>query len=216
MTPAALSPSPIPQGAFLGLLVLAHLQAVAVAAAIAWAASHHLPRLAQRLPPGAMALLSAGFACFSLAALAETLDHTTTRWLYVNHTSHWNGLFFTGLAAGIGLLAAALARSPRWRLAVLVLVPLSAAGYALAGKGPAIAAQTLALLGMLHLWWRTFHDRRLWLYPLFTVGLTTTFGALLNSSGDQIWHLFIGPAGSLSLLLLWSILQRADAAHHLR
>jgi hypothetical protein len=63
---------------------------------------------------------------------------------------------------------------------------------------------------MLHLWWRTFHDRRLWLYPLFTVGLTTTFGALLNSSGDQIWHLFIGPAGSLSLLVLWAVLRRAE------
>ena len=212
-----MSPSvPLPQGAFLGLLVVAHLQAVAVAATLACAASRRLPHLGARLAPGAIPLLSAGFACFSLAALAETLDHTTTRWLYVNHTSHWNGLFFTGLAAGIALLAAALAPSRRWRAALLALVPLSAAGYALAGKGPAIAVQTLALLAMLHLWWRTFHDRRLWLYPLFTVALTTTFGALLNSSGDQIWHLFIGPAGSISLLLLWNILRRAEGAHHLR
>lgn len=210
---------PIPQGAFLGILVFAHLQAVAVAAAVAWAASRRLPHLAGRLPAGAIPLLALGFCCFSLAALAETLDHTTTRWLYVNHRSDWNGLFFTGLAAGIALLAAALAHG-RWpRAALLILVPLSATGYALAGKGPAIAAQTLALLVMLHLWWRTFRDRRLWLYPLFTVGLTTTFGALLNSSGDQIWHLFIGPAGSISLLLLWGILRRAEAAtpaHHLR
>lgn len=212
----ALPPDPSPQGAFLGLLVVAHLQAVAVAATLTWAARRRLPRLAERLPPGAIPLLSAGFACFSLAALAETLDHTTTRWLYVNHTSDWNGLFFTGLAAGIALLAAALAPNRRWRAALLALVPLSAIGYALAGKGPAIAVQTLALLAMLHLWWRSFHDRRLWLYPLFTVGLTTTFGALLNSSGDQIWHLFIGPAGSISLLLLWGILRRADATHHLR
>ena len=74
----------------------------------------------------------------------------------------------------------------------------------------------LALLARLHLWWRTFHDRRLWLDPQVTGGLTTTFGALLNSSGDQIWHLFIGPAGSISLLVLWGILRRAEGAHHLR
>jgi hypothetical protein len=42
------------------------------------------------------------------------------------------------------------------------------------------------------------------------VGLTTLFGALLNASGDQIWHLFIGPAGSLSLLVLWAVLRRAE------
>ena len=217
MSPSVpLPPAPLPQGAFLGLLVVAHLQAVAVAAAMAWAASRRLPHLGARLAPGAIPLLATGFACFSLAALAETLDHTTTRWLYVNHTSDWNGLFFTGLAAGIALLAAALAPSRRWRAVLLALVPLSAGGYALAGKGPAIAVQTLALLAMLHLWWRTFHDRRLWLYPLFTVGLTTTFGALLNSSGDQIWHLFIGPAGSISLLVLWGIQRRAEGAHHLR
>ena len=204
--------APIPQGVFLGLLVFAHLQAVAVAAAAAWTVSRRLPRLATRLPAGAIPLLAAGFGCFSLAALAETLDHTSTRWLYVNQTSTLNGLFFTGLAAGITLLAAALSRSARWRAALLALLPLSAAGYALAGKGPAIATQTLALAAMLHLWWRAFHDWRLWLYPLFTVGLTTTFGALLNASGDQIWHLFIGPAGSISLLLLWSILRRAEGS----
>jgi len=78
-----------------------------------------------------------------------------------------------------------------------------AAGYAAFGKGAAIASQTLLLLVMLRLWWRSFGDRRLWLYPLFTVGLTTLFGALINASGNQIWHLLhrssrlAQPAGAL-------------------
>ena len=205
-----MSPSvPLPQGAFLGLLVVAHLQAVAVAATLAWAASRRLPHLGARLAPGAIPLLSAGFACFSLAALAETLDHTTTRWLYVNHTSSWNGLFFSALAAGIALLAAAVSTNRGLRALLLALVLAGAAGYAAFGKGAAIASQSLLLLVMLRLWWRSFHDPLLWLYPLFTVGLTTLFGALLNASGDQLWHLFIGPAGSLSLLVLHAILRRA-------
>ena len=31
--------------------------------------------------------LKSGFVCFSLASLAEMVDHTTTDWVYVNHNS---------------------------------------------------------------------------------------------------------------------------------
>jgi hypothetical protein len=164
------------EGPFLALLVLAHLQAIVVAWALALASGRGLPRLRERLPAGGGTCLGLAFAAFglaALAALAETLDHTTTRWLYVNHTSPWNALFFSALAAGIALVSAA------------------------------IASQTLLLLVMLRLWWRSFGDRWLWLYPLFTVGLTTLFGALLNASGNQIWHLLhrssrlAQPAGAL-------------------
>ena len=189
-------------GPFLVLLVLAHLQAVAVAWGLALAT-------ARQRPAGGRGCLVLGFAAFGLAALAETLDHTTTRWLYVNHSSGWNGLFFSALAAGIALLAAAVSTNRGLRALLLALVLAGAAGYAVFGKGAAIASQSLLLLVMLHLWWRSFHDPLLWLYPLFTVGLTTLFGALLNASGDQLWHLFIGPAGSLSLLVLHAILRRA-------
>ena len=193
---------PSVSGPFLVLLVLAHLQAVAVAWGLALAAARQRPAIGR----GCLVL---GFAAFGLAALAETLDHTTTRWLYVNHTSGWNGLFFSALAAGIGLLAAAVSTNRSLRALLLALVLAGAAGYAAFGKGAAIASQSLLLVVMLHLWWRSFHDPLLWLYPLFTVGLTTLFGVLLNASGDQLWHLFIGPAGSLSLLVLHAILRRA-------
>jgi hypothetical protein len=198
------------EGAFLVVLVLAHLQAIAVAWALALACRRGLPQLRARLSPAGGGCLSLGFAAFGLAALAETVDHTTTRWLYVNHTSGWNGLFFLALATGIALLAAAVGEHRGLRTLLLTLVLAGAAGYAAIGKGAAIASQTLLLVLLLRLWWRTFRDHRLWLYPLFTVGLTTLFGALLNASGDQLWHLFIGPAGSLSLLVLWTILRRAE------
>jgi hypothetical protein len=198
------------EGPLFILLVLAHLQAIGVAWALALAIARGLPRLRECLPRGGSTCLGLAFAAFGLGALAETLDHTTTRWLYVNHTSTWNALFFTALATGIALLAAALSASRRLRALLAALVLAGAAGYAAFGKGAAIATQSLLLLLMLRLWWRSFHDRRLWLYPLFTVGLTTLFGALLNASGDQIWHLFIGPAGSLSLLVIWGVLRRAD------
>jgi hypothetical protein len=92
-------------------------------------------------------------------------------------------------------------------LALLVLAHLQAmvVAWALAlasVRGLPRLRERLPAGGGTCLWWRSFGDRRLWLYPLFTVGLTTLFGALLNTSGDQIWHLFIGQSDSLSLLVL--------------
>ena len=198
------------EGPFLILLVIAHLQAVAVAWGLALLAGRGLPQLRRRLPPGANRRLMLAFGCYGLAALAESLDHTRTDWVYVNQLSLWNGVFFAALASGLALLAAAVRGGRRLHGLLLALVVASCLGYASVGKAGPIAAQVLLLAVMLQLWWRCFRDWRLWLYPLFTVGLTTLFGALLNSSGDQIWHLFIGPSGSLSLLLLWLILRRAE------
>lgn len=200
------------EGPFLILLVIAHLQAVALAWGLALLAGRGLPQLRRRLPPGANRRLMLAFGCYGLAALAESLDHTRTDWVYVNQLSLWNGVFFAALASGLALLAAAVRGGRRLHGLLLALVVASCLGYASVGKAGPIAAQVLLLVVMLQLWWRCFRDWRLWLYPLFTVGLTTLFGALLNSSGDQIWHLFIGPSGSLSLLLLWLILRRAELA----
>jgi hypothetical protein len=197
-------------GPFLILLVIAHLQAVLVAWGLALLTARGLPRLRLRLPPGATGRLSLAFGCYGLAALAESLDHTRSDWIYVNQISPWNGLFFVFLSSGLALLAAAVRGGRGLHGLLLALVVASGLGYATIGKAGPIAVQVALLVVMLQLWWRCFHDWRLWLYPLFTVGLTTLFGALLNSSGDQLWHLFIGPAGSISLLLLWLILRRAD------
>ena len=177
-------------------LILVHLQAVVVPL---WVALRCRTRL-----------LRAGFSCFALASLAEMVDHTTTAWIYVNRISVFNGVFYGALAAGLALLTAAVSRSSRWRLPLLLLALAAFAAYPLAGKGMAIALQSLLLILMLRQWWRCFADPRLWLYPLFGVVLTTGFGALLTSSGDPLWHLLIGPCGSLSVLALGWVLQRGS------
>lgn len=141
-------------------------------------------------------LLKAGFCCFALASLAEMVDHTTTNWIYVNHISVFNGVFYGSLAAGLALLTASVSRSRQWRLPLLLLTLLAITAYPLAGKTVAIALQTLLVILMLLQWWKRFSDRRLWLYPLFGVVLTTGAGAMLTSSGDPLWHLVIGPCGS--------------------
>tara|TARA_B100000282_G_scaffold283894_1_gene247955 strand:+ start:477 stop:1031 length:555 start_codon:yes stop_codon:yes gene_type:complete len=154
--------------------------------------------------------LKSGFMCFSLASLAEMVDHTTTDWVYVNHNSFFNGVFYGALATGLALLTAAVSRSRSWRLTLLLITAAALAAYPLIGKSVAISLQSLLLVLMLCQWWRRFADPRLWLYVLFGVVLTTTMGILLVGSGDPIWHLFIGPCGSLSVISLGWVLQRSS------
>ena len=154
--------------------------------------------------------LKSGFMCFSLASLAEMVDHTTTDWVYVNHNSFFNGVFYGALATGLALLTAAVSRSRSWRLMLLLITAAALAAYPLIGKSVAISLQSLLLALMLCQWWRRFADPRLWLYVLFGVVLTTTMGILLVGSGDPIWHLFIGPCGSLSVISLGWVLQRSS------
>ena len=151
-----------------------------------------------------------GFICFSLASLAEMVDHTTTDWVYVNHNSFFNGVFYGALATGLALLTAAVSRSHIWRLTLLLITMAALAAYPLTGKSVAISLQSLLLILMLSQWWRNFADPRLWLYVLFGVVLTTGLGILLVGSGDPIWHLFIGPCGSSSVISLGWVLRRSS------
>ena len=154
--------------------------------------------------------LKSGFACFSLASLAEMVDHTSTDWIYVNHSSFFNGVFYGALATGLALLTAAMSSSRSWRLPLLLVTFAALAAYPLAGKSVAIVLQSVLLVLMLKQWWRCFADPRLLLYVLFGVVLTTGLGALLVGSGDQIWHVFIGPCGSLSVISLDWVMRRAN------
>ena len=177
-------------------LVVVHLQAVLIPL---W--------VAMRCKEG---WLKSGFVCFSLASLAEMVDHTTTDWVYVNHNSFFNGVFYGALATGLALLTVAVSRSRSWRLTLLLITMAALVAYPLAGKSIAIGLQSLLLVLMLCQWWRRFSDPRLWLYVLFGVVLTTGMGILLVGSGNPIWHVFIGPCGSMSVISLGWVLRRSS------
>ena len=153
--------------------------------------------------------LRSGFMFFALASLAEMVDHTNTDWVYVNHNSFFNGVFYGALSAGLALLTASVSHSRSWRLSLLLITIATLAAYPIGGKSVAISLQSLLLVLMLCQWWRRFADPRLWLYVLFGVVLTTGMGILLVESGDPIWHLFIGPCGSLSVISLGWVLKRS-------
>ena len=195
---------------FFVVLLLAHLQAVLIPAWIASRISSRKSTLRAVLPNGGISLLLIGFICFSMAAFAEMLDHTETNWIYINRLSGWNGLFYAGLAGGLASLTASVTANKTLRVLLYALVIAGIAAYPLLGKGITISLQSIITIIFLAQWWSRFHDPLLWIYPICGVVLTTVFGGMLSASGDQIWHVFIGPVGSISLVTLWIILNRAD------
>ena len=195
---------------FFVVLLLAHIQAVLIPAWIASRISSRKSTLRAVLPNGGISLLLIGFTCFSIAAFAEMLDHTETNWIYINRLSGWNGLFYAGLAGGLASLTASVTANKTLRVLLYALVIAGIVAYPLLGKGVTISLQSIITIIFLAQWWNCFHDPLLWIYPICGVVLTTVFGGMLGASGDQIWHVFIGPAGSISLVTLWIILNRAD------
>ena len=161
------------------------------------------------MPDGGVSLLLLGFACFSVAAFAEMLDHTETSWIYINRISIWNGLFYAGLAGGLASLTAAVTENKKLRILLYVIMIADIAAYSSLGKGVTISLQSIITVIFLAQWWKRFQDPLLWVYPICGVVLTTVFGGMLSASGDQIWHVFIGPAGSISLITIWILLNRA-------
>ena len=195
---------------FFVLLLLAHIQAILIPAWIASRISSRKSAMCTVLPNGGISLLLLGFTCFSIAAFAEMLDHTETSWIYINRLSGWNGLFYAALAGGLASLTASVTANKTLRVLLYVLVIAGVVAYPLLGKGVTISLQSIITITFLAQWWKCFHDPILWIYPICGVVLTTVFGGMLSSSGDQIWHVFIGPAGSISLITLWMLLNRAE------
>ena len=194
---------------FFIILLFAHLPAVLVPAWFAYRIKQKQINLSPIMPSGGISLLQLGFTCFSIAALAEMLDHTETGWIYINRLSLWNGLFYAGLSGGLAFLTAAVTDNKRLHTLLVIIVVAGIAGYLCFGKEITIVLQSIITLLFLTQWWKHFHDPLLWIYPVCGVVLTTIFGGLLSSTGDQIWHVFIGPAGSISLITLWIIMLRA-------
>ena len=195
---------------FFAVLLLAHIQAVLVPAWIASRVRARKSRISIVLPDGGIVLLLIGFICFSVAALAEMLDHSETSWVYINRLSGWNGLFYAGLAGGLASLAASVNANKTLRVLLFVLLLAVILAYPFLGKGVTISLQSIITIIFLVQWWKRFHDPILWIYPICGVVLTTVFGGMLSASGNQLWHVFIGPAGSISLITLWLLLNRAE------
>ena len=149
-----------------------------------------------------------GFIFLGLASLFEMIDHTQTDWVYVDHSSIYNWLFYSFLSLGLTSLSISVIKK-NFTLGINIFLSFcSIVFYLLLNKIVALLFQTTISIFLIINWQKFFKDWIFILYPIFGIIFTTFFGTNLSISNNQIWHVFIGPSGTISVLTFYTVLMR--------
>ena len=188
---------------FRSLLLLAHLQAFLIPIIIGIKSRNKFNQI--RFP----LLTSFAFISLGLASMFEMFDHTTTDLIYVDHSSIYNWLFYSFLSIGLSFFTISVAKNKSIITSNILLIIAAVFSYWFLGKSTTILIQVLISILLISQWWSRFKDWVFLIYPITGVIFTTFFGILLSSSGEQIWHVFIGPSGTISVLTFYTVLNRS-------
>ena len=188
---------------FRSLLLLAHLQAFLIPIIIGIKSRNKFKQI--RFP----LLTPFAFISLGLASMFEMFDHTTTDWIYVDHSSIYNWLFYSFLSIGLSFFTISVAKNKLIITSNILLIIAAVFSYWFLGKSTTILIQVLISILLISQWWSRFKDWLFLFYPITGVIFTTFFGILLSSSGEQIWHVFIGPSGTISVLTFYAVLKRS-------
>ena len=139
----------------------------------------------------------------------EMIDHTTTDWIYIDHTSIYNWLFYTFISIGLSLFTISVAKNKSIITINIFLLISAIFTYWIFGKSTTIFFQALISILLISEWWSRFKDWVLLIYPLMGILFTSFLGILLSNSEKQIWHIFIGPSGMISVLAFYLVLKRS-------
>ncbi len=184
-------------------MLLVHLQAVLIPILIGINSINRFKQIRfPLLPPFA-------FISLGLASMFEMFDHTTTDWKYVDHSSIYNWLFYSFLSIGLSFFTISVAKNRSTITSNILLIIAAVFSYWFLGKSTTLIIQVLISILLISQWWSRFKDWVFFVYPITGVIFTTFFGILLSSSGKQIWHVFIGPSGTISVLAFYSVLKRS-------
>ena len=137
------------------------------------------------------------------------LDHTQTSWIYVDHSSIFNWLFYSFLSLGLTCLSISIVKNKFIQITNFCISLCSIISYFLFGKTIALLFQVIISILLIINWQRVFKDWLFILYPIFGIFFTTFFGTRLSISGDQFWHVLIGPSGTISVLTFYLVLTRS-------
>ena len=154
-------------------------------------------------------LIPIGFIFLGLASMFEMIDHTKTDWIYVNHSSFYNWLFYSFIALGLTALSISVLKNRLLIISNSFMCLSSIISYWLLGKSIALVFQVIISIFLIIIWQKTFKDWILIAYPIFGIFLTTFLGTNLSLSGNQTWHIFIGPSGTISVLTFYLVLLRS-------
>ena len=139
----------------------------------------------------------------------EIIDHISTNWIYIDHLSIFNWLFYSFLSIGLSFLSISVTNKKSIIAINIMLIFGIIFSYWYLGKFTTLLFQVFISIILISVWWNRFKDSVFLIYPIMGVLFTTLFGIILSSSGKQIWHLFIGPSGTISTLAFYSVLNRS-------
>ena len=189
---------------FFSILLLAHFQAAIIPILLGIRSINKFQHIRKKN------LIPFGFIFLGLASISEMLDHTQTSWIYVDHSSLFNWLFYSFLSLGLTCLSISVIKNKFIQTTNFCISLCSIISYFLFDKSIALLFQVIISIFLIIYWQRVFKDWLFILYPIFGIFFTTFFGSRLSITGDQFWHIFIGPSGTISVLTFYLVLKRSD------
>jgi hypothetical protein len=189
---------------FLSVLLIAHFQAAVIPLILGIKSINKFKHVSNNK------FIPFGFIFLGLASISEILDHTQTSWIYVDHSSLFNWLFYSFLSSGLTCLSISVIKNKFIQSTNFFISLCSITSYFLFDKSITLLFQVIISIFLIINWQRVFKDWIFVLYPIFGIIFTTFFGTKLSISGDQFWHVLIGPSGTISVLTFYLVLKRSD------
>ena len=184
-------------------IVLAHLQAILIPILIGIKSINKFNYVENST------LIPWGLFSLGLASMFEMIDHIQTEWIYIDHSSLFNWLFYSFLSIGLTFLSISVIENKNLILTNLLTCILAVSFYWIFGKSLTLVFQVLISIFLIINWQKKFKDWIFITYPIFGIFLTTFLGIKLSLSANQIWHIFIGPSGTISVLTFYIVLNRS-------
>jgi len=188
---------------FFSILFLAHIQAAIIPIILGIKSINKFAQIDKRK------IIPFGFISLGLASICEMLDHTQTSWIYIDHSSLFNWLFYSFLSLGLTCLSISVVKNKFIQTTNFCISLCSIISYFLIDKSISLLFQIIISIFLIINWQRVFKDWLFILYPIFGIFFTTSFGTRLSISGDQFWHVLIGPSGTISVLTFYLVLKRS-------
>ena len=189
---------------FFSILLLVHIQAAGIPIILGIKSINKFKHLSKHK------FIPFGFIFVGLASISEMIDHTQTSWIYIDHSSLFNWFFYSFLSLGLTCLSIAVIKNKLIQKINFCISLCSIISYFLFDKTIAILFQVIISIFLIINWQRVFKDWIFILYPIFGIFFTTFFGIRLSISGDQFWHVLIGPSGTISVLTFYYVLKRSE------
>ena len=195
---------------FFSILLLAHFQAAIIPIILGIKSFNKFQYINKSK------LIPFGFIFLGFASFFEMIDHTQTSWIYVDHSSLFNWLFYSFLSLGLTCLSISVVKNKSIQITNICISLCSIISYLLFVKPIALFFQVFISIFLIINWQRTFKDWLFILYPIFGILFTTFFGTNLSISGNQFWHILIGPSGTISVITFYLVLKRSKKKIYLK